>query len=144
MTNLQAAVGLAQVERLGEFFQIKTRLAGYYRQLLAGISGLRFMPVKPWAKSAYWVYAVELDPQLGLDAATVMERLQQKGVATRPFFLGLHEQPALRKLGLFGGESFPQTERASRLGFYLPSGLTLNEALVEKVTTALRDSLTGC
>jgi perosamine synthetase len=143
MTNLQAAVGLAQVERLDEFLQIKRRIADAYRQQLAEIRGLRFMPVKPWAKSVYWVYAVELDPQLGLDAATVMERLRQRGVATRPFFLGLHEQPALRNLGLFDGESYPHTARASRLGFYLPSGPTLNEGLVEKVVRALRAALSG-
>ena len=141
MTNLQAAVGLAQVERLDEFLKIKTKIAGFYRQRLAGIRGLRFMPVKPWAKSVYWVYAVELDPQLGLDAMTVMERLRQRGVATRPFFLGLHEQPGLRRLGLFDGEFLPHTEKASRLGFYLPSGLTLEEASVEKIAAALRDSL---
>ncbi len=141
MTNLQAAVGLAQVERLDEFLEIKNRLAGFYRQRISEIKGLRFMSVRPWARSAYWVYAVELDPQLGLDAATVMERLRQKGVATRPFFLGLHEQPALRKLGLFSGETFPHAERASRLGFYLPSGLRLNEAAVGKIMAALSDSL---
>jgi len=141
MTNLQAAVGLAQVERLDEFLKIKAAIAGFYRQRLAGVHGLRFMPVKPWAKSVYWVYAVELDHQLGLDATTVMERLRQRGVATRPFFLGLHEQPVLRKLGLFDGQHFPHTEKASRLGFYLPSGLTLDEAAVEKIVAALRDSL---
>jgi perosamine synthetase len=141
MTNLQAAVGLAQVERLDEFLEIKAEIAGFYRQRLAGIRGLRFMPVKPWAKSVYWVYAVELDPGLGLDATTVMERLRQTGVATRPFFLGLHEQPVFHRLGLFDGEHFPHTEKASRLGFYLPSGLTLDEASIEKIVTALRDAL---
>jgi perosamine synthetase len=141
MTNLQAAVGLAQVERLDKFLEIKTKIAGFYRQRLTGIHGLRFMPVKSWAKSVYWVYAVELDPDIGLDATTVMERLRQKGVATRPFFIGLHEQPVFRRLGLFDGEPFPHTEKASRLGFYLPSSLTLDEASVEKIAAALGDSL---
>jgi perosamine synthetase len=144
MTNLQAAVGLAQVERLDEFLKIKTKIAGFYRQRLAEIHGLRFMPVKPWARSVYWVYAIELDPQFGLNAITIMERLRQRGVATRPFFIGLHEQPVLRRRGLFDGEFFPHTEKASRLGFYLPSGLTLDEASVEKIVDALRDSLTAC
>ena len=99
------------------------------------------MPVKPWAKSVYWMYAVELDPGLGLDAATVMQRMQARGVSTRPFFLGLHQQPALKERGLFGHESYPKTDQAHRLGFYLPSGLTLNEVLIEKIAAALRDSL---
>ena len=141
MTNLQAAVGLAQVERIDEFIAIKTRLGECYRRLLADVPGVRFMPVKPWAKSVYWVYAVELDPKLGLEAVTVMERLRERGIGTRPFFLGLHRQPALREQGLFGEETYPHTDHAHRYGFYLPGGLTLNEALVETIVGALRDAL---
>ncbi len=141
MTNLQAAVGLAQTERLDEFVADKRRLAETYRAALATVPGVRFMPVRPWARSVYWVYAVELDPALGLTAATVMERLKARGVGTRPFFLGLHEQPALHARGLFAGERYPHTERAYRLGFYLPSGLTLTEADVAQVVAALREAL---
>ncbi len=141
MTNLQAAVGLAQVERLAEFVAIKVRVADWYRRALAGLPGVRFMSVKPWAKSVYWMYSVELDAAGKLDAVTVMERLKARGVATRPFFLGLHEQPVLRDRGLFAGEKYPHTERAARLGFYLPSGLNLDEATVGQVVAALRESL---
>lgn len=141
MTNLQAAVGLAQVERLDEFLAIKRRIAAAYAAALRDVPGVRFMSVRPWARSVYWVYAVELDPARGLEAATVMERLKARGVATRPFFLGLHEQPALHGCGLFAGERYPHTERAYRHGFYLPSGTTLTEALVAQVVAALRESL---
>ncbi len=141
MTNLQAAVGLAQVERIDEFVGIKVRIAEYYRRELAGLPGVRFMNVKPWARSVYWMYSVELDVSLKLDATVVMERLRSRGVATRPFFLGLHEQPVLRDQGLFQDESYPYAERAARLGFYLPSGLNLDEATVARVVTALRESL---
>jgi perosamine synthetase len=142
MTNLQAAVGLAQVERLDEFIAIKTRNAACYRAALAELPGLRFMTVQPWARSVYWVCAVELDLRCGLEAATVMARLKARGVDTRPFFLGLHEQPALRELGLFAGETHPHTERAYRFGFYLPSGMALTEASIAQVVAALRESLT--
>lgn len=141
MTNLQAAVGLAQVERLDEFLAIKRRLGTVYREQLAQVDGVRFMPVRSWARSVYWVYAIELDPQLGLDAATVMERLRLKGVGTRPFFLGLHEQPALHDLGWFRGLALPRTEHAYRHGFYLPGGLTLTEAQVRQVVAALREAI---
>jgi perosamine synthetase len=141
MTNLQAAVGLAQVERLDEFIAIKVRLAEAYRRGLAAVPGLRFMTVKPWARSVYWMYSVELDAATGLDARTVMERLRQAGVATRPFFLGLHEQPVLRARGWFAGENYPHTERAARLGFYLPSGLDLDEATVGRVVAAVREAV---
>ncbi len=141
MTNLQAAVGLAQVERLDEFIAIKLRLADCYRHRLAGVPGVRFMPVKPWARSVYWMYAVELDAALGLDAAAVMARLKAQGVGTRPFFLGLHQQPVLQELAIARGESYPHTERAARLGFYLPSGLNLKEETVTQVVAALREAL---
>lgn len=141
LTNLQAAVGLAQVERLDEFIAIKVRLAAHYQRRLAAVGGVRFMPVKPWARSVYWMYAVELDPALGLDAATVMARLKDRGVATRPFFRGLHTQPALRDRDLFAGEEYPRTDHAHRLGFYLPSGLDLDEATVDRVVGALQEAL---
>jgi perosamine synthetase len=141
MTNLQAAVGLAQVERIAEFVGIKVRVAEYYRRELAGLKGVRFMTVRPWARSVYWMYSVELDESRQLDAVTAMERLRARGVATRPFFLGLHAQPVLRDRGLFAGEKYPHTARAARLGFYLPSGLNLDEATVVKVVAALRESL---
>lgn len=137
MTNLQAAVGLAQVERMDEFIAIKRRLAARYRAGLAKIRGVRFMSDRPWARPVYWMYAVELDPSLGLDAVAVMERLRGEGVATRPFFLGLHRQPALHARGLFAGADFPRTDHAHRHGFYLPSGLTLDEPTVDRVVEAL-------
>lgn len=141
MTNLQAALGLAQTERLDEFVAIKRRIGAHYARRLAEVPGVRFMTVRPWARSVYWVYAVQLDPALGLEAATVMERLRTRGVGTRPFFLGLHEQPALHARGLFRGERYPVTEEAARLGFYLPSGLTLDEATVDRVVAALAEVL---
>lgn len=141
MTNLQAAVGLAQTERLDEFIGIKAALGEHYRRRLATVPGIRFMNAQPWAKPVYWVYAVELSRESGLDAATVMERLQTRGIGTRPFFLGLHEQPALRELGLFRGESFPHTEAAYRQGFYLPSGMTLTEAVIDRVVNALGEAV---
>jgi perosamine synthetase len=141
MTNLQAAVGLAQVERLDEFIAIKLRLADCYRRELAAVPGVRFMSVKPWARSVYWMYAVELAPALGLEAATVMERLKAGGVGSRPFFLGLHQQPVLQERGIGRGEFYPHTERAARLGFYLPSGLNLDEGGVTQVVAILRPAL---
>lgn len=140
LTNLQAAVGLAQVERLDDFVAIKQRMAECYRRELAAIPGLRFMTVKPWARSVYWMYAVELT-DTPRDARSVMEGLRARGVATRPFFLGLHEQPVLRSRGLFADEQYPHTSRAARQGFYLPSGLNLDEATVARVVAAVREEL---
>lgn len=143
MTNLQAAIGVAQMERIDEFVGIKRRLGAYYRKLLATVPGIRFSVEKPWAKSVYWMYSVELDESLGIDAVTVMRELGKRGIGTRPFFLGLHEQPVLHEMGLYRNENYPVAERIARLGFYLPSGLTLTEAQIDEVVAALRDVLSA-
>lgn len=141
MTNLQAAVGVAQVERVEEFVAIKRRLGERYRAKLAGISGVRFQVEKPWAKSVYWMYCIELDLATGRTADDVRNALAAKGIGTRPFFLGLHEQPAAHDLGLFVGESYPVSERIARQGLYLPSGLTLTDAQLDQVVAALAETM---
>lgn len=143
MTNMQAAIGVAQMERVEEFVAIKRRLGEYYRNNLASVPGIRFQVEKPWAKSVYWMYCVELDESAGMDAATAMRELAARGIGTRPFFLGLHEQPALHDLGLFRGERYPVTERISRKGFYLPSGMTLTEGQIDEVVAAVREVVGG-
>jgi len=141
MTNLQAAVGVAQMERIDEFVAIKRRLGLYYREKLGHIKGVKCQIEKPWAKTVYWMYCVELDAALGITAEDMMRSLAQKGIGTRPFFLGLHEQPILHDLGLFQNEHYPVTERIARQGLYLPSGLTLKESQIDEVVEAVRTTL---
>jgi perosamine synthetase len=137
MTNLQAAIGVAQMDRIDEFIQIKRRLGEYYRQGLLKIKGIKCQVEKPWAKTVYWMYCIELDNALKLDAETMMKELGKRGIGTRPFFLGLHEQPALHDLGLFKGEHYPVTERIARQGLYLPSGMALTEKQIDEVVAAV-------
>lgn len=141
LTNLQAAVGLAQLEQINRFIGIKVRLGEYYRKKLAGVEGLRFMPVKEYAKSVYWMYGVELDDKLGITAEDMMNRLKGHGIGTRPFFRGLHDQPVLKEKGLFGDEKYPKADYAYKYGFYLPSGLTLTEEKIDKVVSAVKEEL---
>jgi len=141
MTNLQAALGVAQMERIEEFVRIKRRLGKYYRDRLSDVDGIKIQIEKPWAKTVYWMYCIELDKFLGLNADEMMTKLRERGIGCRPFFLGLHEQPALQKLGLFKNEHYPITERISKQGLYLPSGLTLNEIQIDEVVSAVRSIL---
>jgi perosamine synthetase len=67
--------------------------------------------------------------------------LRDKGIDTRPFFLGMHEQPVFQQMGLFGNERYPVAERLARRGLYLPSGLTLTESQIDEVAEAVRDIL---
>lgn len=144
MTNLQAAVGLAQLERIEEFIVIKRRLGEYYHRKLSAISGIKCQIEKSWAKTVYWMYCIELDQSLNLDADTLMTELGKRGIGSRPFFLGLHEQPVMHDLGLFKGEHYPVTERIARQGLYLPSGLTLTEGLIDQVVDNVRDIIENC
>jgi len=137
MTNMQAALGVAQTERIEESVRLKRHLGEYYRAKLAQIPGIRFAPEKPWAKSVYWMYAVEVDPQTGWTAETLMKKLGERGIGTRPFFMGLHMQPAFHDLGLFVGESYPRAEQAYKQGFYLPSGMALTEGQIDIVCAEL-------
>ena len=65
----------------------------------------------------------------------------ERGIESRPFFLGMHEQPVLRTRGLFRGEHYPVSERLARRGLYIPSGLTLNEGQIDRVVAAIREVL---
>lgn len=140
MTNLQAALGLAQLEQLDGFVQRKRRMGARYTERLAGTAGLQL----PLARSAcadniYWVYPLVLDDAVSADAKQVMQRLAARGVATRPFFWPMHEQPVLRKMGLFEGEAYPVSERIARRGFYIPSGLALTDAQIDECAATLRE-----
>ncbi len=138
LTNLQAAVGVAQVERIDEIVARKRRMGHRYTAQLTGLARLQLPVERPWARAVYWMYAVVLDEASGMDALEFAARLKNEGVETRPFFLGMHEQPALHRLGLFAGERHPVTERIARQGLYLPSGLALTDGQIDHVCNAVR------
>jgi perosamine synthetase len=141
MTNLQAALGVAQLASLAERIERKRRVARAYARLLGGIPWLELPIEESWARSVYWVYGVRIAEASGLDAFALAQRLSERGVETRPFFLGMHEQEMLRRRGLFAGERHPVAERLARQGLYLPSGAGLSDADLEAVAAAVRDAL---
>ena len=128
MTNLQAAVGCAQLERIEETLEKKRHIGELYNELLGDVDGIQ-LPVTQtdYADNVYWVYGIVLKDSVGMDAEEMMHRLGEEGIGTRGFFWGMHEQPVFKKMGLFHGESYPVAERLARRGLYLPSGLTLDD-----------------
>jgi len=141
MSNLQAALGVARLEQVVNFMRIKAQLGEYYKKKLSGISRLKFMTSRSYTKLTYWVYALTLTPESGMTAEELMRRLEARRIGTRPFFQGLHTQPALKRLGLFGREEYLHTENAYTYGLYLPSGLALTEPKIDKVVEALKEAL---
>jgi perosamine synthetase len=141
MTNLQAALGVAQIERVDAALARKRAIAQSYNERLRDIGLLQLPPQASWARSVYWMYGVVVKEERGLDAATLAAKLQERAVETRPFFLGMHEQPAFRKCGLFRGEKYPVAERIARQGLYLPSGLALTDSQVDEVCNRVQEAL---
>lgn len=141
MTNLQAALGLAQTERIDAIVETKRAMGRGYAARLKGIPGITLQAEEPWGRSNYWMYGLTLDESTGLDAAAFAARLATRGVETRPFFLGMHEQPAFHARGLFRGERYPVAERLARQGLYLPSGLTLTTEQMDQVAAAVAASV---
>lgn len=140
MTNMQAALGVAQLERLDEFVQIKRRMGARYTGLLSGTPGIQL----PLAHTAYadninWVYGMVLDDSVPFDAKEAMTRLNKLGIGSRPFFWPMHEQPVFRKMGLFSGESYPVAEHIARRGFYIPSGMALTDEQMERSAAAVKE-----
>ncbi|WP_026840432.1 DegT/DnrJ/EryC1/StrS family aminotransferase [Citrifermentans bremense] len=142
MTNLQAALGLAQLERLDRFVARKRVMGGRYAELLRGTAGIQMpLPRTGYAENIYWVYGLVLEDTVPFDAQEAMKRLAALGIGTRPFFWPMHEQPVFEKRGLFTAECYPVAERLARRGFYIPSGMALTEPEMERVARGVREVL---
>lgn len=141
MTNLQAALGLAQVERMAEIIERKRWMGRAYEERLAGLGPIELQVQREWARGVYWVFGFVLADDVPFDAAELASRLRARGVDTRPFFLGMHEQPVFLRRGLFAGERYPVAERIARRGLYLPSGLGVTAEQIDAVSAAVREAL---
>jgi perosamine synthetase len=142
MTNLQAALGLAQLERLDEFVTRKRAMGQRYTELLKSLLGVQLpLAHTDYAENIYWVYGLILDEAAGLNAEEAMKRLAAKGIGTRPFFYPMHQQPVLLRMGFFEGEKYPVAERFYRHGFYIPSGMALLQAQMKRVADAVCEVL---
>ena len=142
MTNLQAAVGVAQLERLHRNVERKRYVGRRYDELLADVPGVQLpLPNTAYAENVYWVYGLVLDDDVPFDAEQAIARLAKSGVGCRPFFWPMHEQPVFRRAGMFAGERYPVAERMARRGFYVPSGLGMTDADAERVAAALASLL---
>jgi len=139
MSNLQAALGVAQLEQLDSFIDRKRRMGKRYNDHFREMSQLQLpLPQTDFAENIYWVYGVVLKDSVPFDAQEAMQRLRENGIGTRPFFWPMHKQPVFKKTGLFENESHPVAERLARRGFYLPSGLALSEDQIDKVAKTVK------
>lgn len=139
MTNMQAALGVAQLEEVEKYVKKKRWMAGIYTEKLSKVKGLTLPVEKAWAKNVYWMYGVLVEDEFGVGREKLREMLYQRGVDTRTFFVPMHRQPALKKLGLFKGERYPVSDEIARRGLYIPSGLAITEEQVLTVCKTIAD-----
>lgn len=139
MTNMQAALGLAQLESLDDHLVRKRRIGELYHEALKEVSGISLpIPETSYAQNLYWVYGVVVEENKFKDATQVTDALSACRIGTRPFFWPIHEQPVFRRMGLFDGVSHPVSEKLARMGFYLPSGLTLSKEQILRAAEELK------
>jgi len=142
ITNLQAAIGLAQLERLDESIARKREIGRHYTALLSEVPGFQ-LPYDDadYAKNIFWVYGLVLMDERLCEAKTAMNLLEESNIGTRPFFWPLHKQPVLRKMGFFKNQTFPVAEKLAHRGFYIPSGLGLENNQIEEVVTIIKEKI---
>ena len=138
-TNLQAAVGLAQLERLQEFVERKRKMGAYYTEQFKDMEGVILPQEKTaCADNIYWVYGMVLKEKYTVTNREIVKMLAAEGIGARTFFWCMHEQPVYMKEGLFSNQSYPNAEYLARKGFYIPSGLALTQEQMEEVVNKVK------
>ena len=141
LTNMQAAVGLAQMERIEEVLAYRDKIIARYDSQLGAIGGITLPPRKPWGKNICWLYSIMIDEkQTGISRDTLMSYLAGQGIDSRPFFHPLHLQPPFASQA---GRHFPQADRQATHGLSLPTSNNITMEDIDKVCTAIL-SMTRC
>ncbi len=140
MSNLHAAIGLAQTEKADHYRALRVKNGLLYRRLLSGLPGVALQQDQPGGKNVFWMNGICINPKTyGRTRNELVEHLRQHGVETRLFFNGMHRQPALRKYGCDCSGAYPISDLLADNGFYLPSGSGLIDAQIEFICSLVRD-----
>jgi perosamine synthetase len=137
MSNIQAALGLAQLEKIEDKITKKRYIGKMYNRLFKGFDKV-LLPLEKtdYADNIYWVFGLVIKNKK-VKACEAMKKLQELGIGSRPFFYPMHQQPVFHKMNLFSNEKYPVAENLAEYGFYIPSGLTLTDKDMEKVVYAV-------
>ena len=135
MTNLQAALGLAQLERIDEFLAGRREIMEWYRAALGSRPGLRLNRDAAWAKNAYWMVCLEVDGMSESARERLMAALKAAGVDSRPYFYPVSDMP------MYPGADTPVTHRVARSGINLPSYVGLSHENVRFICSQVERCL---
>lgn len=136
LTNLQAAIGVAQLERLNEFIDAKRNIASVYNLGLSKFEGVTLPPEKDWAFNGYWLYTFLVDERFGVSRDELIDKMMKNGVETRPMFFPLHDMPPYQKY-ILTNQHFPVSEKLSKQGISLPSSVNIEKREQEEVLQAV-------
>jgi perosamine synthetase len=141
LTNLQSAIGLAQLEKIKFFIKKKKQIGNFYQKELSILKKYIYLPVRKenYAENIYWVFGIVLKKGVKISINKLMMLLKKKGIETRNFFWPLHQQPALTKMGYFKKVRLPNSEYLSKNGLYLPTGLSLTPKQQKYVIAVLKN-----
>jgi perosamine synthetase len=139
MTNIEAAIGLAQLENVDWHIARRRAVAEQYRAQLSDVSGICLQPEMPWAKNVYWMPSLVLNEDMGLPRDTLCRVLAESGIETRPFFFPIHSLPMYESPQR--GAKFPVAESLARRGLNLPSSALLSAQDVEFICASIRAAL---
>lgn len=135
MTNIQAAIGVAQLEKIDRLVSKKREIARWYSEGLKELAEKRLIklpPEMPWARSVYWMYSILVEDDFGISRDGLRQKLAGKEIETRPLFYPIHSMPPYNT-----GESFPVAKELSRKGISLPLGASLTKDKVEFIVDAI-------
>ena len=142
LSNIQAAVGLAQLEQLDKSVIRKREIGNRYISNLKNLFSVQLPQLKTnYAENIFWVFSIVLVDDKYPNTTIIMDILKTKNIGTRPFFWPMHEQPVFHKMGLFQNESYPVAENIARKGFYIPSGLGITNEQIDIVSQTLLELL---
>lgn len=132
MTNIQAAIGLAQFERIDSIIATKINNAKLYKELLRDVKGLSFQPEESYAKSVFWLHSLLIEEDFRSSRDELMKALKEADIDSRPFFMPMHELPPYKR------EGYPVAAELSRKGINLPSSTLLSEDDIKRICTAIK------
>jgi perosamine synthetase len=139
MSNLHAAIGLAQTEKADEYKKMRIRNGQRYREYLNKINGIVLQEDQENAENVFWMNGILIDPaQYGRTRDQLAGHLKEKGVETRLFFVGMHRQPSLFKFGCDCSGYYPITDNLAENGLYLPSGSRLGEDKIRYICDVIK------
>ncbi|MBA7699627.1 GDP-perosamine synthase [subsurface metagenome] len=133
LTNVQAAIGVAQLEKIDRLLERKREIAGLYRSLLKDVAGITQPPEASWAKNVFWMYSILVEKEYGMSRDDLIARLGDNGVDSRPVFYPIHTMPPYKQ-----NLVLPVAEELASKGISLPSGIGLRDEEIERVASLIK------